>query len=60
MQAAGSHSGTAGFGVMTDRDRLLLLAKHVDAFESPGFAFGDWEPSWTDTLVHDADYPAYE
>jgi hypothetical protein len=34
--------------VTTDRDRLLLLARHLDAFQPPDYTFGDWEPSWTD------------
>lgn len=28
--------------------RLEALARHLDAFEAPGFAFGAWVPSWTD------------
>ena len=36
------------------RDRLQLLARHLEAFESPGFSFGAWEPSRTDAdgLTH--------
>jgi hypothetical protein len=34
--------------------RLELLARHLDIFESPGFTFGDWVPSWTDAdgVIH--------
>jgi hypothetical protein len=29
-------------------ERLRRLASHLDAFEAPGFTFGEWEPSRTD------------
>lgn len=28
------------------RERLRRLAQHLPAFESPGFRFGSWVPSW--------------
>ena len=29
-------------------ERLRRLARHLDAFEEPGFSFGAWEPARTD------------
>jgi hypothetical protein len=46
------HNGETAEGELMEaaspRERLLRLARHLEAFESPDFSFGDWEPSRTD------------
>jgi hypothetical protein len=46
------HNGETAAGELMEaagtRERLLRLARHLEAFESPDFSFGDWEPSRTD------------